>query len=766
MAIHQIQTSFNAGELSPLLDARAGVEKYANGCRRLKNFMVSVHGPIIKRPGMEYMGPAGLNSRRLTGLNFGSSDFYVMEWCQGLWRWWKNGQLLAFTLAHPYANAHLEDIQLAQVNDVIYMVHPEYAPAVLERYGDLDWRHRELHTQAGALVGWPAMLDENFTPVTITPSGTALGASITLTASAALFTAQHVNSWWQIAHRRASSVVDIICAVGPFPAAVSASMRVIGNYTVTSYGFWNTTLYLEQLQTDGTWATIRNWSSVGERNITDTDTAETEATLRLRVDAGGSTAAGGVIPNPRFTLEATDARVYGLVRITGYTSPTQVSATVWSPIQAATATPLWTEGAFSPRQGHPRTVCMHQQRLYFGGTRKNPQNIWASVTGDFENFRRSSLDDGSFFRMIASENSFSVNWLLSQGDLIIGTSGDEWVGTVPQDAGVTPLNLTFRRQSANGSDYRQALLIREAVIYTQRNGLALSRMSYQDTGRYGSADLSILASHLFRGRIANMAWQAQPSSVLWIVLRTGRIVGLTYEESQNVFACHEHITDGLVKSVAVIHGTASDEVWFLVERDGVRNIERFNPGTLGAGAFAGTMNGLVNYLDAAVGKSSGAPFTTVSGLGHLEGRMVSVYADGAQQDSRMVSGGMVTLDTPASLAAVGLPYLSELQPMRLEAQLQNGTAQGRKFKLVSAVVRLIDSLGGQVRGSLTEDSIPEVIQYREVGDPMDAPPPLFTGDKTLTPESRHGDSLDLAVQHSEPLPFTLVALAMAVDIYD
>lgn len=767
MAIHQLQTSFNAGELTPLLDARVGVEKYANGCRRLKNFLVSVHGPVIKRPGMEYLGDAGTDARRLTGLNFGDGASYVMEWDQYLWRWWRNGALLAFTLAHPYAVAHIMDVQMAQVNDVIYLVHPDYPPCVLERYGDLDWRFREIYTEAGALVGWPAMGDENITSTTIAASGTALGASVTLTASAALWTPQHVYSWWQIAHRRTSALVFIDCgASSPFAAAATASIRVLGRWNVITYGIWNTTLYLEELQPDGTWGTIRSWFSTGDRNINDTGVTERDSTLRLRCDAGNSAASSGPSPNPRFTLEAADAKVYGLVRITGYTSPTVVTGHVWAPLWSTAATPLWTEGSFSPARGHPRTVCLHQQRLFFGGTRLEPQTVWASVVADFENFRESSLDDGAFQKQIAADQSFEINWMLSHGDILIGTSGNEWAGIVPQDAAVTPLSLNFRRQSANGSDYRQALLIRETVIYAQRGGLSLSRLSYNDSGRYGSSDLSILASHLFLSRVVDIAWQAQASSVLWLVMGNGKLVGLTYEESQNVFACHEHITDGLVKSVAVIHGAASDEVWFLVERDGARGIERFEPGTLSAGALGAEDPDQLCFLDAAAYAANATPFTAFGGLDHLEGRMVSIYADGAQQDDRLVTGGVVTLDAPVNTVWAGLPYLSEVQPMKMEAPLQNGTAQGRKFKLVSTVLRLINSLGGQVVDSLDADSLPEVIQYREVQDLMDNPPPLFSGDKDLPIEGRHRRSVDVTVRHSEPLPFNLCALVAVVDIYD
>ena len=53
-----VQTSFNAGELSPHMAARTDQGRYAAGCRTLKNMLVLPHGPAYRRPGTEYMGEA------------------------------------------------------------------------------------------------------------------------------------------------------------------------------------------------------------------------------------------------------------------------------------------------------------------------------------------------------------------------------------------------------------------------------------------------------------------------------------------------------------------------------------------------------------------------------------------------------------------------------------------------------------------------------------------------------------------------------------
>ncbi|HUT00138.1 MAG TPA: hypothetical protein VMY59_07475 [Candidatus Thermoplasmatota archaeon] len=51
--------SFNGGEYSPKIDARADTEKYAGGCRKLENMIPSVFGGAEKRPGTEFITTKG-----------------------------------------------------------------------------------------------------------------------------------------------------------------------------------------------------------------------------------------------------------------------------------------------------------------------------------------------------------------------------------------------------------------------------------------------------------------------------------------------------------------------------------------------------------------------------------------------------------------------------------------------------------------------------------------------------------------------------------
>ena len=50
--------SFNNGEVSQHIDARADTEKYASSCRVLRNMLPLVYGDVTRRPGTRFVKAA------------------------------------------------------------------------------------------------------------------------------------------------------------------------------------------------------------------------------------------------------------------------------------------------------------------------------------------------------------------------------------------------------------------------------------------------------------------------------------------------------------------------------------------------------------------------------------------------------------------------------------------------------------------------------------------------------------------------------------
>jgi hypothetical protein len=169
------------------------------------------------------------------------------------------------------------------------------------------------------------------------------------------------------------------------------------------------------------------------------------------------------------------------------------------------------------------------------------------------------------------------------------------------------------------------------------------------------------------------------------------------------------------------------------------------------------------YLDAAKRVEAPDAFSEVTGLEHLEGRTVELIADGAELTARRVIGGKVALDDPAFSAVVGLPFTSELQPMRLEIPLRDGTAQGRRMKTARVVLLLHESLGGEVASSPTSRF--EKLNNRVTANPMDTVPPLLSGEIETPLDASAGGGVDVIVRQSQPLPFNIGAIIVKADVY-
>lgn len=189
-----IQTNFTSGELSPRLDGRVDFEKYYNGCKRLENFIVHPHGGATRRSGTHFVSEVKDSSKkaRLIPFEFNVEQAYVLEFGDLYMRVYKDQGVVGapYEIATPYLEAELFEIDFVQSADTMYIVHGNHAPRKLTRAGHESWALTQI-----TFIDGP-YLPNNTTATTITPSGTS--GTITLTASAALFQAGHIGSYWQI----------------------------------------------------------------------------------------------------------------------------------------------------------------------------------------------------------------------------------------------------------------------------------------------------------------------------------------------------------------------------------------------------------------------------------------------------------------------------------------------------------------------------------------------------------------------------------------
>ena len=83
--------------------------------------------------------------------------------------------------------------------------------------------------------------------------------------------------------------------------------------------------------------------------------------------------------------------------------------------------------------------------------------------------------------------------------------------------------------------------------------------------------------------------------------------------------------------------------------------------------------------------------TSLKGLDHLEGKVVTVKADGASHPDVTVTSGAITLASASGEVTVGLDYTTTILPLPMAHQTRGGSVAGNKLKRVSPQLRVVNS---------------------------------------------------------------------------
>lgn len=244
------------------------------------------------------------------------------------------------------------------------------------------------------------------------------------------------------------------------------------------------------------------------------------------------------------------------------------------------STDIFALSAWGPAFGYPSDVEFYSDRLFFARTSSQPQTIWASKIGNYVNFGKSvpGVDDDAITATLNARQVNAIADLVPLDKLIVLTTGGEWKTAAGQDDVLTPTTIAFKPQSYNGSSEVPALVIGNTALYVQNRGYVVRDIGYQfESDGYTGSDLTVFASHLTEGKpIVAWAYQQIPYSVVWAVREDGVLLALTYIKEQSVVAWTPMEIDGFVESVTTVPEGAEDAVYVVVNREGVRMIERLS----------------------------------------------------------------------------------------------------------------------------------------------------------------------------------------------
>lgn len=657
-----------------------------------------------------------------------------------------------YEIVSPYGASQLNDsfgLDYVQSGDVLYLTDRAglLPPKKLSRTAPTSWAFSDVDPDEGP---W---LDLNATATTIYAS--AATGTITLTASASIFTADDVGSIIRLDQ-------EVITAT---PAWQASTAYVINDY-VRSEG---KEYQAASAGTTGTSISIFISGTENTTRPTETSRSGTSGTS-IPAHTSGTVSDGGV--DWTYTSPG-----YGVARITAQAGTTATATVITrfpqTLVGSGNATTFWRKGAWSEAAGYPTCVTFFRERLVYG----KGQTIYASVAGDFENFAIDSfgeiLTESAITTTVqGSEANDIVN--LSEGRaLVVNTTGSEFVVDVQSStAPLGPNNIKVTKQTGYGAAPIRGITVGENTLFVQASQGKIRAARYEfQVDNYIATDQTVRARDILVGGIVQMAYQEEPHQSLWAARADGTLLSFSYDETQEVRGWARHVLGGTasgssidgVKSVAVIpspDGSRSD-VWVAVDRSingGFRQyIEYLQPEY---DVLQQQLPTEVTYADSMLSYSFGLGngVTTLYGLDHLEGETVGVLADGAVAPDAVVSNGEITLSASAETIQVGYRYASIYQTNRLDAGGAEGTAQGKTKRITDCWFRVVDTLGGTAGPDAANQDDIAGLMYRAPATPMDGPPDFVTGDVSLSWPGGYETDAYIRYENDSMFPATIAAI--------
>ena len=736
--------SFAGGEITPELFGRFELTKYQTGLRRARNFITLPHGPAVRRPGTKYVLQAKDSTRRvrLIPFSFSADETLVLEFGHLYVRFHTNGQTV---LGNPVA-----------VTSVVGNTVNTAAPHSFPPGGQVN--------VGGAFFLVTPTGGSSFTTTGLRGEPAAPPPGSTTASLVFVHTTPYTESdLFDLHYAQSNDVLTLVhpnhpartfARTGPLTWVLTDISFAPGLATPGGVGVAPTIAVSTNLSPQGYAVTALAADGVTESLPSAVVTTSNNLTLAGNYNTISWSAVGGAA---RYNIYKRRGGVLA------YMGQTTGLSTIDDNITAdSTKVPPENLYNFNNAAGeYPSAISYHEQRKWFGGTRNNPQTVYATRNGT-ENNLTSSLpsqaDDGIRYRLAAQQQN-QIRHLVPLSDLMALTASAEWRIFSDNEPSITPTSFTAKPMGYSGANNVQPIVTSGSILYVQAQGARLRELAYNETS-YRSVDMSIMAPHLFNGfQVVDLAYARAPEQLCWAVRDDGKMLGLTYVPEQQVYGWHQHDTDGFFESACTVAEGAEDALYVVVRRtiDGtqVRYIERLQSRLFGAQANAQFVDACLTY--------DGAPTTTISGLHHLEGKTVQILADGAVHPQREVVNGQITLLHAASKVHIGLGYVSDFITLPLAMEGMQAAGQGTYKNVLRAHLRVTDTSLFKV-GTTFEKLTPN--RSRAVSDPYDSAPALKTGEYNVQIDGDWNTDASVCVRQDQPLPLTITALTLDVEFGD
>ena len=808
--------AFSGGEISPEMFGRIDDSKYQQGAATMRNFIAKPQGPAENRPGFAFVKEVKDSTKavRLMSFTFSTVQTMVIEMGEEYFRFHTQGQTLLYSdgaawnnsttyfvgaiakynnvnyyaktnhsgsqppnatnwyalpadmtyeIPSPYTEAELFDIHYVQSADVMTIVHPSHAPRELRRLGATQWELKEINfgspisspTIASVVAYIPSSSSTNTDTYeaheyVVTAIGSNLidesaqsssqsvnnnifvtGAKNTITwnsvAGAARYRVykEQAGVYGFLGETTSTSIVDANIAPD-----FSRTPPVYDNPFPSSNNFPGAVSYFEQRRvfagTNNAPQNIWMTKSGTESNMSFGLPIRDDDRIEFRVAAREANTIRHIVPLTNLLLLTGSAEW----RVTSVNSdaitPTSISVKPQSYVGANNSQPVIVNNSLvygAARGGHVRELGYNWQANGF-------------ITGDLSLRAPHLFDNFTIVDMGLSKSPIPIVWTVSSSGKLLGLTyvPEQQIGAWHQhdtdgtfesvacvSEGNDDVTYCVVKRTINGNSVRYIERMGTRLFATQRDNFFVDAgATYNGTNTNTGQNVTISGgTNYTKGESVTITanynlFNAPPS-----VDDVGDAIVLV--DGSNYYRCN--IVSTTSQTVATV------------------KLDRDLPVSLRNTA-------LTNYEVAR---------NVISGLTYLEGKTVSILADGAVHPERVVSSGSITLERAGSVVHIGLPYASDLNTLPMALQVE-AFGQGRVKNINHVWLRVLESSG--IFAGPSADKLVEAKQ--RTTEPYGTPPNLKTEDIKIMLTPAWQDNGQLFVRQTDPLPLTVVGLTLEV----
>lgn len=799
-----IQPSFTGGELSPALYGRVDLARYSTSLKTCRNFIVQLYGGVRNRAGTKYLAEVSDSTvrHRLIPFAFSTEQTYVLEFGDYTMRVYKDGGQVVYSsggsagqpveVATPWAEEDLALLNYTQSADVMTVCHPDYPPQQINRTAHDAWTVTDFVNINGPFLS----LNTN-TSHTVQASATT--GNITLSVSGgSLFQSYHVGQLFYIEQKnygapwetgKSVAVNDIRRSDGKYyqatNAATTGSLRpthdsddwsdgaVTWRYLHSGFGICRITAVAS-----GTSATATVIMAIPNESTA-------TATYKWAFEAWGGNQGypscvtyhqqrlvfANTPAQPQTVwMSKTNAYVnFGVSNpvldddaVTFTVASRQVNAIrhmlTLDKLVLLTSGGEWIVSGGDGETITPSALIIKQQG-YRGSSTVPPQVI--GNTALYLQSKGSTVRDLGY--EFASDSYTGTDLTVLSSHLVDGYQIQEWAyQQVPfsctwcvRNDGVL-LGMTYMREQqvigwhhhdtdgfvesvctiAEGNEDALYMVIKRTIDGVSKR--YVERMQSRQINDIKDA-FFVDCGLTYDGRNTSATTMTLTSSGVWTY---GSAATFTLTASATYFQTYDvgseiHLTDddNRILRLLITARTSGTVVTVSVNRD------------------------VATELRNTATTSWAHARKTFAGLSHLEGKTISVLADGHVAPQEEVTSGTVSLATAATVVHAGLPIEADFETLDISAP--QGETIREKQKLIQAVRMILEESRGLFAGRDADN----LLEYKQrAAENYDDPVTLLTGIADILIAGNWNKDGRVFVRQSDPLPLSILAVIPEVTI--